>query len=245
MGGIIIGRNAVYEHLTQAKGSGDLELHIAKSAHGRIIDAVIAEANRKNIPVFFEERSYFANLSASRHQGVVLLLHRDPMTAPSPHPDDLIATCAEHRGVIVLLDHLTDPRNAGAIIRTAEALGCSGAVIPKQRSAHHTPAFEKASAGATAHLPIVWIANVASFLEQAKKQGMWIIGTSERGNDTLDRVREYRPAVVVIGSEGEGMRRLTEDKCDLVVRVPLRGKIASLNASVAAGIVLYEILKEG
>ena len=141
------------------------------------------------------------------------------------------------------LDRISDPHNVGSIIRSAEALGASGVALSRAHSAEVTPVVVKASAGATAHLPVLTVSNVAQFLERAKARGFWIIGASGEGESSPEDVAEVRPAVLVIGSEGEGMRRLTEHKCDYMVRIPLRGTIASLNASVAAGIILYELLK--
>jgi len=116
--------------------------------------------------------------------------------------------------------------------------------MPRAHAAGITPAVVKASAGATAHIEILTVSNVVMFIEAAKEAGFWIVGTSDRGTEPPSRLRGYRPAVVVIGSEGEGMRHLTGESCDLVVRIPLRGSVSSLNASVAAGIVLHELLRE-
>ena len=147
------------------------------------------------------------------------------------------------KGVLVLLDQITDPHNVGAIIRTAEALGADAVVLPKAHSPEIGPTVIKASAGATAHIRIITVTNVASFLDRLKGMGYWVVGTAADGNLPLTEASTVKPAVVVIGSEGQGMRRLTEENCDYIVSIPLRGRISSLNASVAAGIVLYEILK--
>ncbi|OHD64383.1 MAG: 23S rRNA (guanosine(2251)-2'-O)-methyltransferase RlmB [Spirochaetes bacterium RBG_13_51_14] len=239
----IIGRNPVHEYLKKAQSGAGLELHVAGSAHGRIIEEIIAEAKRKGVPVRTEDRNFFSGWSSSRHQGVMLLVAAAPDHAAAPDEDELLARSAETRGVIVLLDQITDPRNAGAIIRTAEALGCDGIVIPRSHAAGITPAAVKASAGATAHIDILHIGNVASFIDRAKSRGFWVIGTSDAGDTELSKLGAVRPAIVVIGSEESGMRRLTAEKCDYIVRIPLSGKVSSLNASVAAGIVLYEVTR--
>ncbi len=238
--GLIYGRNPVMEYLKNAAPGQGGEVCLSEHAHGGIINAIKTEATAKKIPVTVKSKDYFRNLGpSSKHQGVALLM---PSAAMKEDPD-LLARAAEHRGVLVLLDQITDPHNAGAIIRTAEALGCSGIIMPKNNSAGITPAVIKASAGATAHIPVVTVANAAAFIENAKKAGFWVIGTSGQGDRSPEDVRHIRPALIVIGSEGAGMRRLTEEKCDYTVSIPLKGKVSSLNASVAAGIVLYELMK--
>ena len=146
--------------------------------------------------------------------------------------------------MIVLLDQLTDPHNIGSIIRTAEALGADAAVMTKANSPDINATIIKTSAGATAYLKIITISNVAGFLENAKKAGFWIIGSDADGSEDLAQLKEQKPAVIIIGSEGAGMRRLTRENCDFVFRIPLKGRISSLNASVAAGILLYEVMKD-
>lgn len=148
------------------------------------------------------------------------------------------------RGILVLLDQLTDPHNIGSIIRTAEALGAAGLVITKSRSTDINSTVIKTSSGATAHLRILTISNISNFIEKAKKIGFWIIGTGERGNAKLSLLKEMKPSIIIIGNEGKGIRRLTQEKCDIIAQIPLKGKISSLNASVAAGIILYEALKD-
>ena len=214
-------------------------MYVAEKAHGRIIDSIVSEARGKKIPVEYRNRQFFAEHGpSSSHQGVMLVL-------PSPVPGDdrdILKSVAEKKGVLVLLDRITDPQNTGSIIRSTEALGGDGVIIPKSNAAQVNETVIKASAGATAYLPVMTISNVAGFLDRAKKAGFWVIGTSDRGDSDIGELRTTRPAILVIGSEGEGMRSLTGDKCDYTVKIPLRGRISSLNASVAAGILLYELL---
>ncbi len=143
----------------------------------------------------------------------------------------------------MVCDQLTDPHNVGAIIRSVEALGGSGVVLQKANAPGITGTVIKSAAGATAHLPVVYVTNIARFLEDAKKKGLWVIGTAEDGETPLTGIHEYLPAVIVIGSEGEGMRRLVREKCDVITAIPLKGHVGSLNASVAAGIVVYEAFR--
>ncbi|HOT45218.1 MAG TPA: 23S rRNA (guanosine(2251)-2'-O)-methyltransferase RlmB [Spirochaetota bacterium] len=240
---LIFGRNPVLEYLRASGPAPHAELYVANTAHGKIIEEIVTAAKEKKVTVSPMDREFFARLgSSSRHQGVALKLQVPDPTADGAGMEGLFARSAGRKGVLVLLDQITDPHNTGSIIRTAEALGCDGVIIPKARSSGITSAVIKASAGATAHIEIQQISNVASFLDEAKKHGFWIIGTADAGNRDLPKLGMVRPAVVIIGSEDSGMRRLTAEKCDYIVRIPLAGKISSLNASVAAGIVLYQIM---
>ncbi|MBN1497587.1 MAG: 23S rRNA (guanosine(2251)-2'-O)-methyltransferase RlmB [Spirochaetes bacterium] len=239
---LIFGRNPVLEYLRGAAPGTVMELLIAENAHGKIIEAIIAAAREKKITPRYMGRDFFTGIGASaRHQGVALRLHAGAHDARQGAAATL-EKAAEKKGVIVLMDHITDPHNAGSIIRTAEALGCSGIVIPGSHASGVTPTVVKSSAGATAHVEIVQVSNVSFFLEEAKKRGFWIIGTADQGATSLKELPAVRPCVVVIGSEDAGMRRLTAERCDFIVRIPLAGRISSLNASVAAGIVLYEVM---
>ena len=238
---LIFGRNPVLEYLRGAEHGSRMELFIANSAHGKIIDAILEQARGKKITVRHVEKDFFTQIGpSSSHQGVALKLYGQT----SGSSGSLVEKSAKKRGVLVLLDQITDPHNAGSIIRTAEALGCDGVIMPKSHAAGITPSVVKSSAGATAHIEINQIGNVAAFLDEAKKCGFWIIGTDDSGTTELQNLGAVRPAVLIIGSENSGMRRLTAEKCDFIVRIPLAGRISSLNASVAAGIVLYEIMKD-
>ena len=181
-----------------------------------------------------------ARWMASVHQGVALYITVKNKGAGS---FETLKNIAGNKGTVILLDQITDPHNLGSIIRSAEALGCGAVIIPKNNSAEVNETVVKTSAGATAHIEIITITNVARFLDDLKKMKFWIIGTSDHGNMTPGRLKEFLPACIIIGNEGKGMRRLTEEKCDYIASIPLKGKVSSLNASVAAGIVIYEIMK--
>lgn len=241
--GLILGRNPVLEYLHAAKADSRVDVYISITAHGKIIDTIVETARSKRLRVHRKEKSFFAPLGpSSLHQGVAMSLPEAPGTKAGDV--SVLATAAEKKGVLVLLDRLEDPHNVGSIIRTAEALGCDGVVLSRSHSAGITPAVVKASAGATAHIPTIQVPNVAAFLDEAKSSGYWVIGTAGEGSTDIGELRGLRPCVVVIGGEHGGMRRLTGEKCDVVVRVPLAGAVSSLNASVAAGIVLYEIMRK-
>ncbi|MCX7677663.1 MAG: 23S rRNA (guanosine(2251)-2'-O)-methyltransferase RlmB [Spirochaetes bacterium] len=239
----IYGRNPVLEYLRTLRPGNVASLFVLKNAHGKIIHAIVSEAERIGIKPQWVDKSFFENrIPSSVHQGVLLQLsgyHQMPATA-----DSVVKTALDTKGVVVFLDSLMDPHNVGAIIRTAEALGAVGVVISSARSSPINSSVVKASAGATAYLPVVEISNVGSFIAKAKTEGLWIIGTSSNGDHRLDDLKRCRPSVLIIGSEGVGIRQSVVKKCDMVVGIPLKGKIGSLNASVAAGILLYQLLKE-
>ncbi len=236
---IVVGRKVVLEYLSTLQK--DATLYVSETAHGKIIDVIIATANSKHIPVQKVNKSWFANHCDANHQGVALVM------SYRPKKDDTIFdlhVIAASKGVIVACDEITDPHNIGAIIRTTEALGGSAIVLTKAHAPEITPTIIKASAGATAHIPVHQVTNLARFLDEAKLAGYWVIGTSDKGTQALNTIATYKPAVLVIGSEGKGMRYLTQSLCDVIVGIPLKGKVSSLNASVACGIVLWELLKE-
>ncbi|HPJ34957.1 MAG TPA: 23S rRNA (guanosine(2251)-2'-O)-methyltransferase RlmB [Spirochaetota bacterium] len=237
---IITGRNPVIEYLRGLKDPSGVELHISESAHGRIIDEILGICRSRKVKIIMEKKEYFSSYaSSSVHQGVVLFI---PGKAKSESPSSILKQIADSKGVIVLLDQITDPHNLGSIIRSAEALGCGAVAITKDNSAAVNDTVVKTSAGATAYIETITVTNISNFLIELKNLGYWIAGTSDHGNISLEKLKDIRPACIIIGNEGKGMRRLTEEKCDYIVSIPLKGKISSLNASVAAGIVIYKII---
>ena len=239
---LIYGRNPVYEHLRSGV-SPESRVYISDSAHGKIIDRITDAARAAGIPVEKKPKPFFRNIdSSSRHQGVVLETSRVRVSRNSG--PETFARIKEKKGVIVLLDHINDPRNAGSIIRSAEALGADAVALTETGSAPLSPAAVKASAGAVSHIEIIKIKNIRAFIEKMKDEGFWIIGASEKGSSGLTEIKNYRPCVIIIGNEAAGIKKLVSEKCDLIVSIPMKGKISSLNASVAAGIILYSALSE-
>jgi len=230
----------VLEYLSTLEGNATL--YVSETAHGKIIDVIIAVARNRNIPVHKVNKSWFASHCNTNHQGVALIMSYRPQKKETEQCN--IQHIAAIRGVIVACDEITDPHNIGSIIRTTEALGGSAVVLTRAHAPQITPTIIKASAGATAHIPVYQVPNLSRFLDDAKQAGFWIIGTSDKSTVSINTIGRYKPAVLVIGSEGSGMRHLTQSMCDVIVRIPLKGKVSSLNASVACGIVLWEILKE-
>ena len=207
-------------------------LLVAQGAGGPRVQEIIDLARRASIPVRFEPRAALDRLAGtSAHQGVVA------MAAAQRYADlDGVATCE----MLVVLDGVEDPHNLGAIVRTAHAAGAAAVVIPERRAAGVTDVVAKAAAGAIEHLPVVRVTNINRALEELKQRGFWIYGLDERGAETYDQVEYASPAAVVLGGEGKGLHEQVRKHCDALVRIPVTGRISSLNVSVAAGVMLFE-----
>ena len=189
-----------------------------------------------------DRRNLDAKSRTHSHQGVIAMAAvREYATV-----DDIL-NAAREKGeapLIVVCDELSDPHNLGAVIRTAECAGAHGVIIPKRRSAGLTAIVGKTSAGAVSYLPVARVPNIPTLLKDLKKEGLWVYGTAADGNTTLYNADLKGPAVIVIGSEGDGMGRLVSEQCDFLVSIPMRGQLNSLNASAAAAIVLYEAVRQ-
>jgi 23S rRNA (guanosine2251-2'-O)-methyltransferase len=190
--------------------------------------------------VRFEERAQIDRLAGSReHQGVIALAASRAVV----ELEDLLALKTE-RSLIVLLDGVEDPQNLGAIVRTSLAAGASGVVIPERRAAGLTDSVSRASAGALEHLPVARVKNLVRAMEQMKEAGYWLIGLDERGERNYTEA-DYKTSVgIVLGGEGHGLHELTRKRCDYVVSIPTTGPVKSLNVSVAAGVVLFEAVRQ-
>jgi 23S rRNA (guanosine2251-2'-O)-methyltransferase len=207
-------------------------LLIAQGAGGPRVQEVIDLARRASVPVRFEPRNALDRLAGtSAHQGVVAL-------AAAKKYAELESTVQSE--LVVVLDGVEDPHNLGAIIRTAHAAGAGAVIIPERRAASVTDVVAKAAAGAIEHLPIVRVTNVNRTLEQLKERGYWIYGLDERGTESYDAVEYNVPTAFVLGGEGKGLHEQVRKHCDILVRIPMAGRISSLNVSVAAGVVLFE-----
>jgi 23S rRNA (guanosine2251-2'-O)-methyltransferase len=203
--------------------------------------ALLAEAKEREVPVRFERRDFFDRVPYKAHQGVVAIA--PPFEYATLH--DVLFRPRSGARLVVVLDHLTDPHNVGAIIRTAEAAGADGVVMPERRSAGVNATVRKAAAGAAAHIPIARVANVAEAIRAIKKAGIWVVG-ADAGADAVEPARADlgRNVALVIGAEDSGLSALIKRECDYLVRIPMRGRVASLNASVAAAILIYEALRQ-
>src|SRR5213082_2012643 len=219
------------EHIVIAKGRQDTR-----------IEEIVQLARKKSIPVRFEDRSQLDRLANSKdHQGVVALAAARAAAAL----DDILAGANQARaGLIILLDGVEDPHNLGAIVRTALAAGAHGVVIPERRAAGLTDTVARSSAGALAHLPVAKVTNLARAMGELKEAGYWLVGLDERADKVYTEVDYTSPVGIVLGSEGQGLHELTLKRCDFVVSLPTSGPVKSLNVSVAAGVVLFEALRQ-
>jgi len=217
---------------------------IAKGRQDTRIAEIVQLARKQGIPVRFEDRGQLDRLANSKdHQGVVALA---AARAAATLEDILAGANASHgqKGLVVLLDGVEDPHNLGAIVRTALAGGENGVIIPERRAAGLTDTVARSSAGALAHLPVAKVTNLARTMEELKQAGYWLVGLEERANKVYTEVDYTSPVGIVLGSEGQGLHELTRKRCDFVVSLPTSGPIKSLNVSVAAGIVLFEAIRQ-
>ncbi len=206
---------------------------IARGAAGPRLQEIIDLCRELSIPVRFEPRDALDRVAGTAaHQGVVAL-------GASGRTADL-ESLLEGARLVVVCDGVEDPHNLGAIARTAHAAGANALVIPERRAVGLTDVVAKAAAGALEHLPVARVANVSRTLESLKKRGFWIYGLDERGPQDYSSVEFSLPTAIVLGGEGRGLHEMVKRHCDVLVRIPLAGKISSLNVSVAAGIVLFE-----
>ncbi len=239
--GIIEGRNAVIEAL-RANVTID-KIFIAKGDTDATLGHIASTAREKGIVVVDADRRKLDNMSRTHsHQGVIA----QAAVRAYATVDDML-NAAREKGeppLIVVCDEISDPHNLGAVIRTADAAGAHGVIIPKRRSAGLTAIVGKTSAGAVAHVPVARVPNLTALLKELKEEGVWVFGTAAGGNTALYQADLKGPAAIVIGSEGEGMSRLVAETCDFTVSIPMFGKINSLNASAAAAVLLYEAVRQ-
>lgn len=238
---IIEGRNSVTEALRAgrtidkiyiAKGDVDKTLgHIASTARERGI--VVVEADRRKLDSMSRTHS---------HQGVIALAAVREYCSIQDILD--IATERGEAPFVIICDEISDVHNLGAIIRTAECAGAHGVIIPKRRSAGLTAIVGKTSAGAAEHMAVARVPNLVAAMNELKEKGLWIYGTAADGKNPLWQTDLKGPAAIVIGSEGDGMGRLIEETCDFTLSIPMHGRISSLNASAAASILIYEVLRQ-
>ena len=238
--GIVIGRNAVRELLRSGR-SIDKILIRKGELEGSII-VLVAEAKNMGIPVIEVEKAKLDSVSGfAPHQGIIAMAAEKEYSTVED-----ILNIAEQRGekpIIVVSDGITDPYNLGALIRCAEGVGAHGLIIPKRRASGLTPLVTKASAGAIEHLAIAKVANIVSTLELLKKKGLWVYSAEAGGQNYYD-VDFSGGAVVVFGSEGDGVSKLALERSDFVVSIPMYGKVNSFNVSTAASVILAEVSRQ-
>ncbi|NQS76770.1 MAG: 23S rRNA (guanosine(2251)-2'-O)-methyltransferase RlmB [Peptococcaceae bacterium] len=240
MDDIIAGRHPVKEALRSGRSIN--KIMIAGDVLTGPLQEIFATARDKKIPVQKVDRRRLEQLvSNAAHQGVVAFL------AAKEYVDieDILASVeADEEPFLIILDEISDPHNLGAILRTADAAGAHGVVIPRRRSAPLTPTVAKSSAGAIEYVKVARVTNLPQTIDQLKKKGLWIIGAAPDGGELYWESRLDGPLGMVIGAEGKGLGRLVKERCDNLVHLPMLGQVNSLNASVAAAVLAYEVLRQ-
>lgn len=237
----IAGRNSVLEAL---KGERSInKILVAKGDRQGSLREIVGLAKSRGFVVQeVDQNKLDAITEGMKHQGVVA------MVSPVAYVEleDILAKATDYGEppFLVLLDEIEDPHNVGAILRTADAAGVHGVLIPKRRGCPLSATVSKTSAGAVEYVPVARIGNVAQTIAGLKKAGFWIVGADMDGEKNYYQADLKGPIVVVVGSEGYGLSRLTKEACDFLVRIPMRGKISSLNASVACSLLLYEVMRQ-
>ncbi len=236
----VIGRHPVKEALKSDREIN--KLFVQEGQGGRPIEEIIQLANKKKIVVSFVPKSKLDTLSDHQnHQGVVL------SSSPVEYAtiDELfeVAEARDERPFFVMLDGIEDPHNLGSILRTADTTGVHGVIIPERRSANLTSTVSKASAGAIEHVKVARVTNLSQTIQELKERGLWIFGTDMNGTDYRDWNTDT-PLCIVMGNEGKGISRLVKENVDELITIPMTGNMQSLNASVAAGILMYEVYRD-
>ncbi|MHC6178358.1 23S rRNA (guanosine(2251)-2'-O)-methyltransferase RlmB [Clostridium sp. JNZ X4-2] len=240
---LIEGRNAVIEALKSDNNKTIEQIFIAEGSISGSSKVIMAIAKEKNIVVKKVDRKKLDKISETgAHQGVIAQI-----TPYKYYEVDDVLEYAEKKGespFIIILDEIEDPHNFGSIIRTAEICGVHGIIIPKRRNVGVTPTVYKSSAGAIEYMRICKVTNLNNTIEKLKEKNIWIYGADMNGQSYCFDIDFSGAVALVIGSEGKGLSKLIKEKCDMLVKIPMLGNIASLNASVAGGILMYEILKQ-
>jgi 23S rRNA (guanosine2251-2'-O)-methyltransferase len=237
---VIFGINAVAEAL-KARGRAFEWVGVATERKDIRLQKLIQDCRKMSVPVRFLPRVELDRMAVSgSHQGVVAVTSSKQYN----DLDDLIAAKRGEHALIVVLDGVEDPHNLGAILRTADAAGADGVVIPERRAVGITGTVVKSSAGASEHLPVAKVTNIARTLEDLKGQNIWTVGLDERGAQSYESLDYNMDCAIVLGAEGKGLHDLVARKCDFLVSIPMLGKVPSLNVSVAAGVVLYEVVRQ-
>lgn len=237
----IVGRNPVLEALRSEHAIN--KIWINEGARGGQISDIINLAKSNQVVVQKVPKKKLEHLAkTSNHQGVVASI------AAYDYADlETILEQADKKGdmpFVLLLDELADPHNLGSILRTADAVGAHGVIIPKHRSSGLTATVAKASTGAIEHVPVARVTNLARTIDELKERGLWFIGTDASGKEDYRETSYDMPLGLVIGSEGKGISRLVKKKCDFLIKLPMVGHVTSLNASVAASLLMYEVFRK-
>ena len=214
---------------------------VVRGHHGERLDALVQLARHRGVPVRFEERAQVDRAAGTReHQSVVAFAAAKPPATLA----ELLSASDSGPGLIVLLDGVEDPHNLGAVIRTSLAAGARGVVIAERRAAGLTESVARAAAGALEHLPVARVPNLARAMEELKEAGFWLVGLDERSEKSLTDLDLTVATGIVLGGEGKGLHELVRARCDFLASIPTSGPVRTLNVSVAAGIALFEAVRQ-
>ncbi|HLU22574.1 MAG TPA: 23S rRNA (guanosine(2251)-2'-O)-methyltransferase RlmB [Bacillaceae bacterium] len=236
----IAGKNPIIEAL---KSERDInKIWIAEGAQKGQMQVILKLAKQNDVLVQYVPRQKIDQLSKENHQGVIAQV----AAYQYAEIDDMFNLAAEkgEDPFFLILDELEDPHNLGSILRTADAVGVHGIIIPKRRAVGLTATVAKLSTGAIEYIPVVKVTNIARTIEELKERGIWVFGTDAKGSQDYRRMDVTMPMALVIGSEGKGIGRLVREKCDFLVHLPMSGHVTSLNASVAAALLMYEVYRK-
>lgn len=238
---LISGRKPVLDAL---KANTPIDkLLIAQNSHGETVDEILKLARQRNIPFKFTPADQVARTAQSKStQGVVAFVGTKEFSDVSQLFD--IAAAKNEKPFFLIFDEIEDVHNLGALIRSAVCTGAHGGIIPKHHNAPVNDTVVKTSAGASLQFPMARVTNIAQTIDELKEQGVWIVGTEMSAAKDFTQVDYSVPVALIIGNEGKGMRRLVKEKCDFLVKIPMKGGFESLNASVAGAIVMYEVLRK-
>lgn len=237
---VIAGRRPILEALRA--GTAIERIIIRIGAGGEPVEEIRSIASERHIRLEEADRDRMRALADGvNDQGVIALV----AARPAATLEAVLAIPAERseKGFVLVLDEIEDPQNLGALIRTAECAGVHGVIIPRHRSAGLTDAVTRASAGATEHMAVAQVTNLVTAIERMKEEGFWAVGLDASAGKSFTAVDYTTPVALVIGSEGKGLRRLVREHCDHLVSIPLRGRVGSLNASVAGALAMYEVVR--
>ena len=237
----VAGRNAVFEALSSKRPVN--KIFIKAGLQGGSLGKILAAAQDAAIPVEYVQAEKLDRMAPGiRHQGIVALA--SPIAFSSLETVLERAASRKEMPFLLLLDELQDPQNVGALIRSADAAGVHGVLLPRRRSCPLNMVVAKISAGAVNYVPVVQIGNIVQTLRNLKEQGFWVVGADMDGESLYFETDLDRPLVLVVGAEGKGIGRLVKENCDMLVRIPMQGGVNSLNASAAGAILLYEVVRQ-
>jgi 23S rRNA (guanosine2251-2'-O)-methyltransferase len=237
---VIYGIHAVEEAL-RSRGRAFEYVAVAKDRKDAKLQRIVTACREAGVAVRFEDRDQLTRVARTQtHQGVVAVAAQKKYN----DVEDVLAAKRGQYAFVVVLDGVEDPHNLGALLRTADAAGVDGVVIPERRAVGVNATVVKASAGASEHVPVAKVTNIARTLEQIKEQNIWTVGLDERGSQSYDQLDYKMDCAIVLGAEGHGLHDLVRKKCDFLVSIPMLGKVPSLNVSVAGAVVMYEVARQ-